>query len=163
MNRREYTPTMRLEIFRGWWTAETARSRPKALFVFGDNDVKRGRGGQAVLRDRPNSAGIPTKRAPSMRSTAFYSDNDYELNCARIRAAVTSIIDRFDDYEVLVLPADGLGTGLAKLATRAPRTNDYLLGQVERLKAACVSTSAVSGQKRKETVPESSRKTPKHE
>lgn len=98
--------------------------RPDWLFVFGDNLARVGRGGQAVIRGAANAVGVPTKRAPSMDAEAFFSDADYDLNVATIRRSIERIRTLLQSgrYTKLVLPTDGLGTGRAQLARRAPRT-----------------------------------------
>lgn len=58
-------------------TRANARSHPNAFFVFGDNLVGRGRGGQArELRGEPNSIGIPTKHLPTREPQAYFRDED---------------------------------------------------------------------------------------
>ena len=52
--------------FKGWWSKEDCNKNPKALFVFGDNDIEKGIGGQAVIRNCTNTIGIPTKKYPSL-------------------------------------------------------------------------------------------------
>ncbi len=48
--------------------------------MFGDNLVCRGLGGQAKeMRGEPNAVGYPTKRRPSMTSSAFFDDGDFTL------------------------------------------------------------------------------------
>lgn len=54
------------KIFEGYWTVNDARSNKNSLFVYGDNDIKKGKKGQAIIRDEPNAIGIPTKKYPSL-------------------------------------------------------------------------------------------------
>ena len=63
-------------IFKGFWTLEDVASKPDYLLIYGDNDVKRGHGGQAIIRDLPNTAGIPTKKYPNNNPASFYTDTD---------------------------------------------------------------------------------------
>ena len=49
-----------------WYTVEECLKHPKTLYIFGDNILRIGNGGQAVIRNIPNSFGIATKRTPSM-------------------------------------------------------------------------------------------------
>lgn len=97
------------------------RAAPDTLFIFGDNFDQKGFGGQAAeARGEPNAVGIPTKRAPSMRPDAFLTDADL----ARLQAAAGPALDRLrghlDAGGEVVMPAAGIGTGLAQMATRAP-------------------------------------------
>ena len=109
-------------------TREYVRANRDKLFLFGDNLERRGFGGQAAaMRGEPNAIGIPTKKSPSNSEGAFFSDNEFEHNKAAIDAAFAEILDAAtDSIRVIVIPADGLGTGRAQLATRAPRTFAYL-------------------------------------
>lgn len=98
---------------------------PEVLYVFGDNEIRKGYGGQAAeCRDEPNAVGIRTKRFPfSTLDDAYWSDNEYDRNCRMIDEDMQSI---FAYDGVVVYPADGVGTGLSELDTRAPRTLAYL-------------------------------------
>lgn len=58
-------------IFDGFWTIDDVKRYPHALFVYGDNNVQRGLGGQAIIRNLPNTVGIPTKNYPSNHPDAF--------------------------------------------------------------------------------------------
>jgi hypothetical protein len=113
---------------------EVRRSH-KFLFVFGDNDIKKGMKGQATIRDCPNSAGVPTKHVPSNSEGSFYNDANYEANKHKIMVAIRQLVAKFieNDYEMLVIPMDGLGTGLAALPARAPRTYNALCLAFEML------------------------------
>lgn len=99
----------------------------KAIYLFGDNLLHAGYGGQArEMRGEVNAIGIPTKRRPSMESDAFFSDATLDAN---IQAIITPFIEAMRlacaGY-IVVVPADGLGTGLARLPDCAPTTNDFL-------------------------------------
>ena len=99
------------------------KAMPETLFVFGDNIARRGMGGQAgAMRGEPNTIGVPTKWKPERTPDAYFSDADGAL--AQVR---DPIIQAFQQIEAalaagrnVVIPADGLGTGLAQLPTRAP-------------------------------------------
>lgn len=102
----------------------TLRSRPDDLFVFGDNMKGRGLGGQArEMRGEPNAIGVPTKWSPERRASAYFSDDD-RLNrdvWYAIHEAFDKMRTALDEGRNVVIPADGLGTGLAELPTRAPK------------------------------------------
>lgn len=116
------------KFFKGWWTCTDCKTEPNALFIFGDNDIRKGCKGQAIIRNCPNSQGIPTKKLPSFSNSAYYTDTDLESNKRKILIAIEILITRIDNekYSVIYFPADGLGTGLSKLDQKAPETLKFL-------------------------------------
>lgn len=54
------------------------RSHPNSVFVFGDNLIRKGKGGAATLRDEPNTYGFITKKAPNNQDESFYRPEEYE-------------------------------------------------------------------------------------
>jgi len=130
MNKR----TSKIVIFDGFWTIEDVNRYPHALFVYGDNDVGFGKGGQAIIRGLKNTVGIPTKKYPTNDSTSFYTDNEYKLNIQKINYAIDKIKRMSKSYKYVVLPKDGFGTGLAHLPQCAPKTYAYLVSAVDNLK-----------------------------
>jgi hypothetical protein len=112
-------------------TRDMLRQNPNTQFLFGDNLIERGLGGQAgEMRDEPNAIGIPTKRAPSMLDSSFFTDNEFEDN----KIAIDKAFDKIDLTRPVVIPANGLGTGRAQLDTRAPKTYAYLQQRLEELR-----------------------------
>ena len=109
-------------------TREYVKANPDKLFLFGDNLEQRGFGGQAAaMRGEPNAVGIPTKKKPSREESAFFSDDEFELNKSALEAALSPVFIAVSDNNItVVIPADGLGTGRAELDRRAPRTFAYL-------------------------------------
>jgi hypothetical protein len=85
---------------------------------------RKGRGGQAAeMRDEPNAIGIPTKWKPAQTEEAFFSDaawNNLDVKSA-IENAFRKLEAHLSSGKDVVLPADGIGTGLAQLPSRAPR------------------------------------------
>lgn len=106
---------------------------PDTLYVFGDNLEHRGRGGQAVIRGLPNAVGVPTKRRPSMDEDAFFTDADLHEAQSRIDAAFDRIRRHLARGGTIAWPADGVGTGRAQLAARAPAIADYIALRVRAL------------------------------
>jgi hypothetical protein len=100
------------------------QTNPDRLYVFGDNMERKGRGGQAAeMRDEPNAIGIPTKWKPAQTEEAFFSDaawNNLDVKSA-IENAFRKLEAHLSSGKDVVLPADGIGTGLAQLPSRAPR------------------------------------------
>jgi hypothetical protein len=124
-----------IKIFGRYWTVKDVKNHPDYLFIFGDNDIKRGRGGQAIIRDEPNAIGIPTKKYPTRKLNAYYTDKEYEENKKKINLSIQIILKEFmkDTYTTLIIPKDGFGTGLAKLHEKAPKTFKYLEKKVKAL------------------------------
>ena len=96
--------TSKIMTFDGYWTIEYVRDHPSALFVYGDNDVGVGKGGQAIIRDLPNTAGIPTKKYPANYTDSYYTDNQYYENTTKIVNAINKIIQLSKLYKHVVLP-----------------------------------------------------------
>lgn len=125
----------KIVIFKGYWSVADVKRYPHALFIFGDNNVGLSKGGQAIIRGLPNAIGIPTKKYPSDHPNSFYTDSEYSDNVKRITTAINKIIALAPSYKYVVLPEDGLGTGLAQLPTKAPKTYAFLLSAIEKLKS----------------------------
>lgn len=124
----------KIKIFEGFWDILDVKRYPHALFIYGDNNVKKGAGGQAIIRFEPNTYGIPTKKYPSSHVNSYYTDTEYNDNIKRIQCAIDHIVKISANYKYVVLPENGFGTGLAKLSTKAPKTWQYLLSAVEKMK-----------------------------
>ena len=104
-------------------TREDLKSNPDNVYLFGDNLKERGKGGQAeAMRGEPNAIGIPTKKTPSRAVEAYFRDAELEAN----KAAIDAAFDRIPADKNVVVPTAGLGTGLAQLQKRAPKTFEYL-------------------------------------
>ncbi|NBO22124.1 hypothetical protein EBU94_02125 [bacterium] len=52
---------------------------PFSIFVFGDNTLRLGYGGAAILRDHPQSYGFITKIYPNNNDISFYKPKDYAI------------------------------------------------------------------------------------
>ena len=87
------------------------RKNPDKVYLFGDNLLRKGKGGQTIIRDEPNAIGVPTKKKPSMSGDSFFTDDEFELNKRAIDQALGSI----PTGKIVVLPESGLGTGRAQL------------------------------------------------
>ncbi len=109
------------------YTDADVKANPDKLYIFGDNTKRIGTGGQAQIRNNPNAMGIATKLKPSNEPDAFMSDDQFEENKQIIDSDITKIVSKAESTgKTLVFPADGFGTGLAQLPTKAPKTYDYL-------------------------------------
>ena len=98
-------------------SAQLVRNNPEKIYVFGDNLLRRGNAGQAVIRGEPNAFGIPVKRGPTMAPSAFFSDQPDELQA--LLQALRDLYALSRTSEV-IFPAAGLGTGLARMAACSP-------------------------------------------
>jgi len=107
------------------YSIDLAKSNPNHLYIFGDNLTGMGRSGQAVIRYCKNAHGIPTKKLPSQYDNSYFTDDEYEINIMWIKDAIDNIA--YDEYDCIVFPEDGLGTGLAELPIRAPKTYEFLV------------------------------------
>jgi hypothetical protein len=109
-------------------TRADCKNNPKVLFAFGDNDIHKGYGGLAKeVRGEPNAVGIRVKKKP-WEPGAYYTDEEYEDNCAKISHDVHNLVSTSGRgyYVAMVFPAAGIGTGLAQMKERCPKTFDYL-------------------------------------
>lgn len=113
---------MKIEIERGYFSVEKCKQNPKKLYIFGDNWEGIGKGGQAIIRDEENAFGISTKYS----CAESFSDTKFEINKSSIDMETDLLVDIADNYEAIVFPYSGLGTGLANLQSIAPRTLIYL-------------------------------------
>lgn len=116
------------------YTLCMVKSNPDVYFVFSDNLIQQGYGGQAIIRDEPNTIGVPTKKYPNNTSCSFFTDDDYEENKKHINKAFKEIKQKLKDGFHIALPQDGLGTGLADLSRKAPKTFEYLQKKINDLK-----------------------------
>ncbi len=121
-------------IIQKWISRADLRANPASLYLFGDNCERVGMGGQAgQCRHEPNAHGIRTKLSPSMDPTAFFSDEQFN-QCRAFIDEDLSLPRRFaKDGGTVVVPADGLGTGLSALPEKAPRVFAYLEEQLAEL------------------------------
>lgn len=118
-----------------WIERADLRNNPDVYFLFGDNTVRQGMGGQAgAMRGEPNAIGIATKMTPTSGSNAFFSDDDLEANCRIIAKDFRKAFQMRDQGHMIVIPADGLGTGLSELPQRAPKTNEFLEWMLDLLR-----------------------------
>ena len=110
-----------------WYTREQIRAQREKLFVFGDNLARRGLGGQAkAARGEPNAAGVVTKRAPTNGPDEFFTNADLDMLKDVWKKDFFFISNALEAGRVVVWPADGIGTGLARLPETAPLCWDEL-------------------------------------
>jgi hypothetical protein len=111
------------------------QANPDVLYVFGDNLLRQGMGGQAgEMRGEPNAIGLPTKRKPTMEDDAFLSDDDIETVYNAIQSDLKRLVDHLADGGIVVWPLDGIGTGLAQLQQKAPEIYDRYFDTLDVLR-----------------------------
>jgi hypothetical protein len=114
-------------IFQKLITRQDVQRNPNCLYLFGDNAMRSGFGGQAKeMRGEPNAHGIRTKKAPTLDQSAYLTDVDYEIALRWLVEDFERPMHWLSKAKPIVIPLDGLGTGLAQLPTRAPRIYDAL-------------------------------------
>ena len=119
---------LNIVIQKEWYKVENVSKLPNTLFIFGDNLFRFGKGGQAQIRDCPNSTGLATKRAPGMEEIDFFNDELYSYYANKITNDIQKILLVYynNNYDTIVFPYAGLGTGLSKLPEKAPILNNFL-------------------------------------
>lgn len=104
------------------------------FFVFGDNNMHLGIGGQAKeMRGEPNAIGVRTKKTPGIDPSAYYTDNEFDDNKQKIDLDLNYIEMLLSEENTVVFPKDGIGTGLAKLQEKAPKTFEYLQNRLKEI------------------------------
>ena len=91
-------------------TEKFLRENPNVVFVFGDNLVRRGKGGAAKLRDEPNTYGFITKKYPNNNDKSFFRPLEYEELFWAELLLLSSEIEKHPERIYLV---SKLGAGLA--------------------------------------------------
>lgn len=100
-------------------SVELCRANPGAIFVFGDNLIRAGNAGQAIIRKEPNAFGIPTKRYPSTSEHSYFHDAKCERE--HVLRSLRTLYQRIRDGGFdLFYPVQGIGTGLAKMPEKSP-------------------------------------------
>lgn len=130
---------MKLIIYRTakFITRDKLKANPHVLYIFGDNMLRRGLGGQAKeMRGEPNAIGVVTKREPNNKPTSFIYDTDKDIDF--VKSCIDSDIERVKlllktrGYKALVIPV--IGVGKARLPQNAPELFKYLqtkLGELD--------------------------------
>jgi len=116
----------RIELFDGFWTKDDVKANPEKIYIYGDNDRRSGKGGQAIIRDLPNTLGIRTKKKPSDSEDSYWSDDDFEINKRKIIEDVNAIKLELMFGKTVVFSRGGYGTERAKLKEKAPKTFEFL-------------------------------------
>jgi hypothetical protein len=116
---------MKIKIFEGNWQRKDVLGS-RDIFVFGDNNARVGKGGQAVIRGLDNTFGIRTKIGPNNKPLSFYNDKDLKSNIQKIDDDVLRLKKLALEGNTIVFSSGGYGTGLSKLPEVAPQTFNHL-------------------------------------
>ena len=115
-------------------TRDKVKENPDVLYLFGDNLLRKGLGGQAKeMRGEPNTLGIVSKKYPSNSSGSFYSDEDFYSWLQVFSADIRSLAERINSgqYKALVIPQ--IEVKLSDLPNNAPRIWKYLKTTLDSL------------------------------
>jgi hypothetical protein len=113
------------------------RACPTLLFVFGDNVLRFGKGGQAIIRSEPNAYGVPTKRKPAMSPGSFFHENsEHDLDC--VLESIKGLWDHLESGGAIVVPVTqegdvSLGRERAKLPEKAPVIYEAIVRHVTEM------------------------------
>lgn len=125
-----------VEKYEGYWTRDEVANTSNKVFLFGDNTNDRVNtkyipsSTQAVIRGLPNAIGIDTKKDRGTNPTSYFTDADF----AQFKKQVDDAIQTAKNSgKIIVLPADGIGTGKAMLREKAPRLFEYLQSELNKL------------------------------
>ncbi len=136
-------------------TRQEVRSTPRFLYLFGDNDMRRGYGGQAAeMRDEANAIGISTKVSPNNDNSAFKTDSTLEKNKEIITQDINKVIEAWDSGKYVKIIVPKIGEGLADLPNKAPQTWEFLNQELTRLQEYVSPRNSVSLQSETETSPQ---------
>jgi len=115
------------------YSVHLCRSKPECFFIFGDNQKRVGKGGQAIIRDEPNALGVCTKWSPSMHPSAFMTDDELKDNMLLILGDLARVEALLVTNHVVLFPSTGIGTGLAEMPKRAPKTYKLMMSRISDL------------------------------
>lgn len=119
------------------------KKNPSVLYLFGDNEQRKGLGGQAAeMRGEPNSVGVRTKRAPGRNPEDFWSDRNFEANCTKIDEDLARVKAHLRRGGIVVVPTDGLGTNRADMERRCPKTFHVLQQSLASLEAVPITVKS---------------------
>jgi len=91
-------------------TKQFLHDNPDAIFVFGDNTARKGKGGAARLRDEQNTYGFITKKYPTNHDSSFYHPDEYEDVFKSEMAKLIKLIETSPNKTFYI---SKLGSGLA--------------------------------------------------
>ena len=121
-------------IYQKFINREDLKANPKVLYVFGDNMQRHGMGGQAgAMRGEPNAVGVATKELPSQYPNSFFYEKDWIKHSHQVRKDFFPVRMHLNNGGLVVIPLDGLGTGLSELHKYAPSLDLYIKDYIKGL------------------------------
>lgn len=136
-------------LYSGRLTPELCDEFPDYTFVFGDNLLGFGMGGQAIIRGKRNAFGVPTKRKPSMAAGSFFEEgNSADLD--KVLQKLKILWLKLANNTTVVIPVNdkgevSLGLERAELPIRAPSIYETITRHVSEMAAAHGSRKAADG------------------
>lgn len=115
-------------------TRDKVKENLDVLYLFGDNLLRKGLGGQAKeMRGEENTLGILSKKYPSSSIDSFYTDEDFYPWLEDFSVDIKNLTEKINSgkYKALVIPK--IGEGLADLPNRAPKIWNYLKTTLDSL------------------------------
>lgn len=123
---------------------EDLQANPRMLYIFGDNLQRIGYGGQAAeMRGEPNAFGIATKRTCGHLPQDYFYDTEGDVKAvlrsefARLEETLKEEleVDKPDYFKYIgvVIPLDGIGTGLSRMPEFAPKMLAFIEKRFEQL------------------------------
>ena len=115
-------------------TRNKVKENPDVLYLFGDNLLRKGLGGQAKeMRGENNTLGIISKKYPSNNISSFYYDNDFYSWLEVFSSDIKNLAEKINSgkYKAIVIPT--IGVGLADLPNKAPKIWKYLKATLDNL------------------------------
>jgi len=113
-----------------FYSTKMCKENKDTLYVFGDNLIGIGSGGQAIIRNEPNSFGVATKIFPVNGYHAFLRDNSGTTSNKYMYKFYNRVFKELEDeaknYKQVVFPSAGLGTGLSRMEEFAPELLAYI-------------------------------------
>jgi len=106
------------------------------MYLFGDNTNDRTvtkyipTATQAVIRGLPNAIGIDTKKDRGTGTRSYLTDSDLDWFKTHVNTQIKAALAT---GKPIILPEDGIGTGKAMLASKAPKLFAYLQEALQNL------------------------------
>jgi len=127
---------IKIELQTQWFSIDECSNNKNKLYVFGDNTIRKGNAGQAVIRNCENSVGIATKINPGMKGNDFMSDNEekhWDIILSDLTHIYVMLMSTNNKYDTIVFPHDGIGTGLSKMPTKCPKIYNMLIHAIYQI------------------------------
>lgn len=102
-------------------------NNPNKIYIFWDNNIRKCKWWQAIIRDCSNAFWIITKKLPMNTNDAFLSDNVWFENI--IKQDLDNL-EKVYNWAILVFPTNWIGTGLAQMKLKALELYKYLCDEL---------------------------------